>query len=87
MSNYYLGIDPGNSCGWAVLRDTGDYVASGTWSLIKSQSDGAGMRFVRFESLLRELVTAYPDCVVAYDLVQPYGSGTAKAMYYGIITR
>ena len=84
---YVIGIDPGTSCGWAVLDEAGDRVGSGTWGLAKALSDGPGMRYIRFERLLRELVATFPDCVVSYEMVQPYGSGQAQAVYYKIVGR
>lgn len=87
MPLYSIGIDPGNSCGWAVLDNEGGLVASGTWSLTRAKGDGQGMRFVRFERLLKELLASYPDAQVGYDLIQPYGSGDAKAMYYKVVGR
>lgn len=83
----YIGIDPGNSCGWALLSEDGHRIGSGRWNLVKAQSDGQGMRFVRFERLLRELIGPDTDLVVGYDLIQPYGSGLAKAMYYKVVGR
>ena len=56
----YIGIDPGSSCGWAVLDEDGKRVASGTWDLKPKRHQGAGMRYVRCARMLRELLEAYP---------------------------
>lgn len=64
---HYIGIDPGTKCGWAVLTDQGARLASGTWDLSRSRHDGAGMTFVRFERLFRELLSSYPDAVVGFE--------------------
>lgn len=45
-----LGIDPGTSCGWAILDD-GGRVASGVWDLSPKRFEGGGMRYIRFERL------------------------------------
>lgn len=84
----YIGIDPATNCGWASLDADGTYRASGIWRLERTQSDGIGMRFIRFEKHLEDLVQSHVgDLVVGYDLVQPYGSGASKMIYYGIVTR
>jgi Holliday junction resolvasome RuvABC endonuclease subunit len=73
----FIGIDPATNCGWAVLDEGGNRVASGTWSLERRRGDGAGMLFVRFERLFRELVASYPGSVVAYEQVANHHSGSA----------
>lgn len=85
--SYFIGIDPGNSCGWAVLDEEGNRIDSGTWNLTKLPEEGSGLRFIRFENLLKELLSKYPESTVSYDMVQPYGSGVAIALYYKIVGR
>lgn len=63
----YIGIDPATLCGWAVLDEEGRDLASGTWSLERRRGDGAGMLYVRFERLFRELLDPAPGAVVAYE--------------------
>lgn len=63
-----LGIDPGTKCGWAALdTPTGQRLASGVWDISIRPGEGAGFREVRFISLLRQLLNAYPDAVVFYE--------------------
>jgi len=85
----YVGIDPGTNCGWGVLDQHGGLVASGTWMLDRAKTDGPGMRAIRLERLLRELVAPWQphEVLVAYDLVHPYGSVSAVAMYYKLVGR
>ena len=64
---YYIGIDPATKCGYAVLDEDGKRLASGTWGLERRKGDGAGMLYVRFERLFRELLLAYRGAVVAYE--------------------
>lgn len=78
-----IGIDPGTSCGWAILRD-GERLASGVWDLSSSRHEGGGMRYVRCRSYLSELLDAYDefDVLVAYEEVARH-RGTAAAHVYG----
>ena len=80
----YLGIDPGSACGWAVLDSDGSRVASGTWKLDNRRGDGAGMRYVRLERLVRELLEAY-DGPLAYELVAAHKGTQAAHIYGGIV--
>lgn len=80
-----IGIDPGTKTGWAVLTPDGAALCSGTWLLASRKGDGAGMRFVRFERLFRELLDAYPGAPVAYELVARH-IGTDAAHVYGGLT-
>lgn len=80
----YIGIDPGTSCGWAVLDQNGNRIASGTWNLQPRKSDGAGMRYVRFEQNFKELLNAY-DGLVAYELVAAHKGTDAAHIYGGIV--
>mgnify|MGYP000891252394 CR=1 FL=1 len=63
---FWVGIDPATMCGWAVLDGDGNKIQSGTWSLARRRGDGAGMLYVRFERLFRELLASYPG-VVCYE--------------------
>ena len=63
----FIGIDPGTKTGWAVLDATGSSRGSGTWKLERRAGDGAGMIFVRFERLFRELLDAFPNSTVTYE--------------------
>lgn len=64
----YVGIDPATKCGYAVLDATGKALAGGTWNLERRAGDGAGMLYVRFQRLFRELIDSIDqDIVVAYE--------------------
>lgn len=83
MTNY-IGLDPGTHCGFAVLDADGERIASGTWNLENRRGDGAGMRYVRLERLLRELLGVY-DGTVAYELVAAHKGTQASHIYGGIV--
>ena len=63
----YVGIDPATSCGWAVIGPEGARIASGAGKLERRRGDGAGMLYVRFERLFRELLDSYAVTMVAYE--------------------
>lgn len=66
----YVGIDPATKCGWAVLDAKGNALAGGTWQLERRSGDGAGMLYVRFQKLFRELIRSMDDqedIVVCYE--------------------
>jgi len=63
----YIGIDPATKCGYAVLNDAGGALLGGTWNLQRRSGDGAGMLYVRFQRLFRELLEESPDSVVCYE--------------------
>jgi Holliday junction resolvasome RuvABC endonuclease subunit len=75
--NTWIGIDPATSCGWAVLSPGGTRIASGRWQLERRRGDGAGMLYVRFERLFRELLAGYPGAIVAYEQVANHHVGSA----------
>lgn len=86
MSPVVVGIDPGTSCGWAVLHAaTGDRVASGTWDLAARRHEGGGMRFVRFEGFLQQLLRTYPVKAVLYEEVRRHMGVDAAHVYGGIV--
>lgn len=89
-----LGIDPGTKCGWAILED-GERVVSGTWDLSVRRNESEGMRFLRLEQQLRQLLRfaiestrefrwQYID-LVAFEDVKRH-RGTIAAHVYGGIT-
>ncbi len=82
----HIGIDPGTQCGWAVLDADGERIASGEWNLKPRSSEGMGMRWVRLERWLTELLLAYPDALLAYELVvsrRGSKSSTSAGHVYG----
>lgn len=80
-----LGIDPATACGWAVLDGSGARIASGTWDLKPRSGEGAGMRYVRFERYLRELIATYPGSTVVYEQVQRAHKSTRAGVVYGAL--
>lgn len=59
-----LAIDPATQCGWAHSNG-----ASGSWDLSISQDESSGMRLIRFESKLREIIAATPTRVIVFESV------------------
>lgn len=60
-ADYYIGLDPGQACGWAVLGRNGKRLASGVWDLKSRRHEGGGMRYVRARSHLSDLLDAFAD--------------------------
>ena len=88
MRHYTIGIDPGTACGWAVLDFEGARLASGAWNLQGRRYEGGGMRFVRFERLLTELIEAYEafePVHVAYEEVRRHRGVDAAHVYGGLV--
>ncbi len=85
IGEMYIGIDPGTHCGWAVLDPAGTIRGSGTWHLDNRAGDGAGMRYLRFERLFRELLGTFPRGPVAYELVAAHKGAEAAHVYGGIV--
>ena len=83
---YYIGIDPGTQCGWAVVDANGNRLASGTWDLSSRRHEGGGMRYVRLQSHLRELFDAYPPATVFYEEVRRHLGTDAAHVYGGIVS-
>ena len=78
-----LGIDPGTFCGFALLDDD-TRVASGTWDLSVKRHESAGMRFVRLERQLREILEDGVD-LIAFEEVARHAGTQAAHIYGGII--
>lgn len=60
-AHYIIGLDLGTKCGWAVLGNgvltpVGKRIASGTWNFSVKRHEGGGMRYVRFDKAIRELL-------------------------------
>ena len=82
----YLGIDPGTSCGWALLDASGQRVGSGAWNLKPHRHEGGGMRYLRARRYLLEvLATAGKPVAVAYEEVRRHMSTDAAHVYGGIV--
>lgn len=85
MDPFVIGIDPGTACGWAVLDlGTGKHIASGTLDLASRRHEGGGMRYLRAERWLTEVLDGYGATVTAvvYEEVSSH-KGTAAAHVYG----
>ena len=78
-----LGIDPGTACGWAVV-DQGIRVC-GVWNLSPGRHEGGGMRYLRLERYLRELMDGRDIKMVAYEEVRRHLGTDAAHIYGGII--
>lgn len=79
-----LGIDPGLSCGWALL-DGDERIASGTWDLsVRSRWEGAGIGWLRLRASLGRMLEDHPIRAVAYEEVRRH-AGTDAAHVYGAI--
>ena len=85
MGSVFVGIDPGMSCGWAVLDAEGERVASGAWPLKGGRYDGAGMYLVRLERHLGELLGLVEPTALAFEEVRRH-AGTEAGHVYGAIT-
>lgn len=77
-----LGIDPGTSCGWAVL-DNGDRIASGVWDLKPRRHEGGGMRYLRFRRYLTQVLDGVE--AVSYEEVRRHRGVDAAHVYGGIL--
>ncbi len=77
-----LGIDPGTSCGWALIRD-GRHVASGVWDLRPRRHEGGGMRYLRVRRYLEQALEGVD--AVAYEEVRRHMSTDAAHVYGGIV--
>lgn len=51
-----LALDQATTTGWAIVKDTGEVLASGVWKLADTKRTGEsrGMRYIRFRCFLRE---------------------------------
>jgi len=82
-----LGIDPGTHCGFALL-ESDRVLASGEWNLTPSRHESSGMRFIKFERSLAE-VLYHLGCdaktLVAYEEVRRHLGTDAAHIYGGII--
>lgn len=93
MTLYFIGLDPGTKCGYAVLDADGNRIVSGRWDLSASRHSGGGMRFVRLENYFNELLAVYDGwhrdgqhrAQVAYEEVRRHLGTDAAHIYGGIV--
>ena len=74
-----LAIDPATQLGWA--KWDGKKIKSGTISFENKQFDGAGMRYLKFQTWLSEQLTGVS--LVAYEAVMQHSSVYASHIYGG----
>jgi crossover junction endodeoxyribonuclease RuvC len=83
-----IGIDPGTSCGWSVLKD-GKRISSGTWDLSSKRHEGGGMRYLRAQQFFKQLVIMLQETdkvtAVAYEEVRRHMGVDAAHIYGGIV--
>jgi Holliday junction resolvasome RuvABC endonuclease subunit len=84
---YFIGIDPGTKCGWAVLDEDGSKVASGVFDLSSKRHEGGGMRYVRARTAFLELHMAYGGAIWAYEEVRRHRGTSAAHVYGGIVSQ
>jgi hypothetical protein len=70
----YLGIDPGTSCGWALLDASGQRVGSGAWDLRPHRHEGGGMRYLRARRYLLEVLATAGQPVAVVQCAESGGS-------------
>ena len=58
-----LALDPATRCGWAYMQ-IGGVLSSGTWDLSTRADESTGMKLLRFEAKLREIVANGLDLIV-----------------------
>jgi Holliday junction resolvasome RuvABC endonuclease subunit len=78
-----LALDLATQTGWAYHAN--GLVSSGSESFKLKKNDGAGIRFLKFRSWLRDqLVEVKPELVV-YEEVMRWSSGAAAKCYCGLL--
>ena len=57
-TKFFIGLDPGISFGWAAVAatPTGEHGGSGTWTLKNRSHEGGGMRLLKLQTSLAEVV-------------------------------
>jgi len=79
-----LAIDPGTRCGWA--SSSGGRVESGVQEFQLGRGDSPGMRFIRFNAWLVELVDLTKPGLIVYERPHMRG-GFATDLLIGLSTR
>ena len=77
-----LGIDPGTSCGWALIED-GKLLGSGAWDLKPSRKGGDGTRFLYSYHHMKSRISRGPPIDAVYFEQVRRHRGTAAAHVYG----
>jgi Holliday junction resolvasome RuvABC endonuclease subunit len=81
-----LGLDPATTTGWVVLcRDTGNVRHHGAYSMEQHRFESQGMKYLRFEGWLRELLTTTGPYLVGFEEVPSHRGVHAAHRYGGIV--
>ncbi len=79
-----LALDLGTTTGWALFNPPGSTL-SGTWDLKPRRFDGGGMRYLRFERLLDELLASTQLGAVYFEEVRRHAATDAAHVYGGLM--
>lgn len=80
-----LALDLATITGWAFLQANGGF-ESGTMKLDLRRGESPGMRFLRFNRWLKEMLDEYPTDLVIYEQAHHRG-GAATELCVGLVTR
>lgn len=81
--NTVLGFDLGASAGWAIGRKDSKIVHSGLIDTKPKRFDSLGLRFLRFETAVRELLVTFKPDLVAFEEVRRHSSTIAGQQWGG----
>ncbi len=79
-----LAFDPAQSCGWAVLDEDGNRIASGAEQLKQSSLDSVGVYCLRAYRLAKRLIDEFSPDLVGVEDVKRH-AGTIAAHMHGEI--
>lgn len=80
--NSVLAFDLGGTCGWAFGKKPDALSAVGVLRTEPKRFESQGMRYIKFERGVRELLTVYKPDLVVFEKVERH-SGTYAAHAYG----
>jgi len=80
-----LALDLGSKTGWAT-QEPGGRVTSGVQEFALQRGESAGMRFIRFNRWLREMLADVKPSLVVYEMPHMRG-GYATDLLVGFMTR
>lgn len=78
-----LALDLGTRTGFACQTDLTGTVISGTWDFRPKRFEGAGMRYVKFKTMLDVLHEETPLTVIYFEEVRRHAGTTAAHVYGG----
>ncbi len=83
----FVGIDPGTYCGYAFTdTDEVEIHQSGVWNLQPSRHEGGGMRYLRLENYLAQVLGGHiGNAALFYEEVRGHKGTDAAQVYGGII--